>query len=95
MFFKQKILNQRNVILQKTLHNQAVAITASLVSFLFSSSWFCSQAFTTFKMTDMKTVGSIMFNLRCDSQRNLHTAVQILLEPSFPSVVPCHGPSNI
>lgn len=33
MFFKQKILNQRNVILQKTLHNQAVAITASLVSF--------------------------------------------------------------
>lgn len=64
MFFKQKILNQRNIILQKSLHNQAVAITASLVSFLFSSSWFCSQAFTTFKMTDMKTVGSIMFNLR-------------------------------
>lgn len=29
MLFKQKILNQRNIILQKTLLNQAVAITAS------------------------------------------------------------------
>lgn len=54
-----------------------------------------SQAFPTFKMTDMKAVGSIKFNSRCDNERNLQRAVQILLEPDFSSAVPCHGTSNI